>query len=57
MCAHCAGNITKAVSAMNGVNSVTVDIDTKTVFAEFDENQTSESAIREKMAEIGYIPD
>lgn len=57
MCMHCAANITKAVSGMNGVNSVNVDPVTKTVDVDFDESKTSVSAIREKMAEIGYMPD
>ncbi len=57
MCMHCAANITKAVSGMPGVNTVNVDPATKTVSVDFDESKTSVSAIREKMAEIGYMPD
>ncbi|MBP7732826.1 MAG: heavy-metal-associated domain-containing protein [Caldisericia bacterium] len=57
MCGGCAANVTKALSSLEGVKSVNVDVPTKTVSVEFDDSITNIATLREAMATAGYMPD
>lgn len=57
MCGGCAASVTKTLSSLAGVKSVNIDVPTKTVHVDFDENVTNISALREAMATAGYMPD
>lgn len=57
-CAHCKESIEGAVSSLAGVESVTVDIDPKTVTLSYDEDAVSLSDIRAAIEEVGYeVPE
>jgi copper chaperone CopZ len=53
-CEHCQHAIESAVGAINGVDSVSVDIPAKTVLAAFDPGITSVANITAAMEEEGY---
>lgn len=53
-CNHCKMSIEKALSLVNGVGVVSVDVTSKTVDLEFDENQTTLVSICEALEEIGF---
>jgi copper chaperone len=53
-CEHCQKAIESAVGAINGVESVSVDIPAKTVHAAFDPGVTSAADITAAMEEEGY---
>jgi copper chaperone len=57
-CGHCKSSIEGAVSALEGVESVTVDIEPRTVTLTYDENAVSLARVKETIEEIGYeVPD
>lgn len=45
-CSHCAANVENALKAVNGVVSAEANLNDKTVTVEFDEQQTSEAALK-----------
>ncbi len=45
-CSHCAANVENALKAVNGVASAEANLNDKTVTVEFDEQQTSEAALK-----------
>ncbi len=53
-CAACQANITKAVSKVNGVKSVNVNLLSNSMAVEFDENTTSSEDIIVAVVSIGY---
>jgi copper chaperone len=52
-CSHCENAVKKAVGALDGVKSVTVDLKGKTVTVEFDA-KVSVDAIKHEIEEQGY---
>ena len=50
-CGHCAGSVTKEVSAVDGVTEAVVDLDAKTVTVTGD---ATEAAIAAAVSEAGY---
>lgn len=53
-CAHCVATVNKAVSALNGVSSVTVDLEGKTVTVEYDSSTLQLDSIKKAIADQGY---
>lgn len=53
-CDHCVKAITKAVSALPGIGSVTVDLDTGTVTVEHDPAQSPLDNIKYEIEDQGY---
>ncbi len=45
-CSHCAANVENALKAVHGVASAEANLNDKTVTVEFDEQQTSEAALK-----------
>ena len=45
-CSHCAANVENALKAVNGLASAEANLNDKTVTVEFDEQQTSEAALK-----------
>lgn len=55
-CDHCANAITGALSAIEGVASVAVDVDHKRVQVEYDADSATPAAIDAALEEEGYPP-
>jgi copper chaperone len=53
-CEHCQHAIESAVSKMDGVQTVNVDIPTKTVHVEYNPQQVMLAKIEEVMDDVGY---
>jgi copper chaperone len=53
-CDHCVQTITKALTEVNGVASVQVDLEKKVVAVDFDDNQTDLKTISNKITEVGF---
>lgn len=53
-CSHCVNAITKAVTALDGVSGVNVNLEGKTVTVDYDADQVSLDAIKEAIEEEGY---
>jgi copper chaperone len=53
-CGHCVETIENALGKMGGVNQVQVSLENKKVSVDFDENQTTVDAIKEKIVEAGF---
>lgn len=53
-CGHCVETVSKAVSALNGVNKVDVSLEQKQVKVDFDEGQTALAEIKAKIVDAGY---
>ena len=51
MCAHCAAHVEKALNALDGVDSVTVDLAGKTAVVTGD---VSDEALKKAVADAGY---
>jgi copper chaperone len=57
-CAHCKQSIEDAVSELSGVESVTVDIEPKTVNLVFNDYQVGLADIKAAIEAVGYeVPD
>ena len=56
-CSSCADTIRRNLEPMEGVESVEVDPESRTVGLEFEESKVTEQQIREKLEEIGFFPD
>jgi mercuric ion binding protein len=53
-CALCPVTVRKAIEGVNGVTSVKVDLDAKTVTVVFDPSTTNQDAIATASADAGY---
>ena len=53
-CGHCKMAIEKAVGALEGVSSVDVSVEGKTVDIDFDEGRVEETSILETLEDTGY---
>lgn len=57
-CAHCKESIEGAVSSLAGVESVTVDIEPKTVDLSYDQDTIALSDIKAAIEAVGYeVPE
>ena len=53
-CGHCVATVSEAVGALDGVERVDANEQTKQVVVEFDPRRVSESQIRGALDEAGY---
>jgi len=53
-CAHCKANIEGDLGSEPGVRSVVVDVASKHILIDFDDEATDAGALQAKLAEIGY---
>ncbi|WP_099467458.1 copper chaperone CopZ [Konateibacter massiliensis] len=53
-CEHCVKAVNGAVSALAGVQNVSVDLDSKTVTVEYDAAQSSLEQIKAEIEDQGY---
>ncbi len=53
-CSHCVNAVTKALTALDGISSVDVSLENKTVAVDYDADKVSLDAIREAIEEEGY---
>ena len=53
-CSHCVNAVTKAVTALDGVSGVNVDLAEKKVTVEYDADRISPKAIGAAIEEEGY---
>ncbi len=53
-CSHCVNAVTKAVTALDGVSGVNVNLEGKTVTVDYDADQVSLESIKEAIEEEGY---
>lgn len=53
-CSHCQATVTQAVRSVDGVIDVKVDLESKKVTVAFDDSKTSETAIKQAIADKGY---
>jgi copper chaperone len=53
-CMHCVGSVKKAVSALNGVDKVEVNLENKKVNVEFDPERVSFETIKNTIEDQGY---
>jgi len=53
-CGHCVETIENVLGKVAGVNQVQVSLENKKVSVDFDENQTTVDAIKEKIVEAGF---
>ena len=56
-CDGCAGSIRRSLGKLSGVQSVTVDVEAKDVLVQFDADQTSPAALRERLTLAGFAPE
>lgn len=54
-CSHCVNSIKESVGALNGVDNVMVDLETKRVIVEFDPDKVSLDTIKGIIEDQGYI--
>lgn len=55
-CEGCAHAIKNALAKVAGVQRVTVEVDAKHMSVQYDPSQTSEAAVRDRLAQIGFPP-
>ena len=53
-CSHCENTVKKAVGALNGVESVIVDLEGKKVRVDFNSEKVSIETIKEVIEDQGY---
>ena len=53
-CSHCVSAVTKAVTALEGVSGVNVDLEGKKVAVGYDEDRVSLESIIDAIEEEGY---
>ncbi len=53
-CSHCVSAVTKAVTALDGVSGVNVNLEGKTVTVDYEADQVSLESIKEAIEEEGY---
>lgn len=54
MCGNCQMHVTKAVSGVDGVSKVDVDLKDGQVTVDYDEGKTNTDAIKAAVVEAGY---
>ena len=53
-CSHCVNAVTKAVTALDGVSEVKVDLAEKTVTVDYTADEVSLESIKEAIEDEGY---
>jgi copper chaperone len=53
-CGHCEASVKKAVGALGGVESVSVDLKGKTVTVDYDPGRVTLKAIKDAIEDQGY---
>lgn len=53
-CEGCASNIRKALSEVEGVNQLVIDVATKAVNVEFDEAKVNDQTLKAALVAAGY---
>ncbi len=53
-CSHCENSIKKSLGALNGVNSVKVDLKAKKVTVEYDPQKVSVGIMKDTIEDQGY---
>ncbi|HVI42513.1 MAG TPA: copper chaperone CopZ [Anaerovoracaceae bacterium] len=53
-CSHCVSAVTKAVTALEGVSGVNVDLEGKTATVDYDAAKVSLESIKEAIEDEGY---
>ena len=53
-CSHCVNAVTKAVTALEGVSGVKVDLAEKTVMVDYDAHEATLEKIKEAIEDEGY---
>lgn len=53
-CSHCENAVKKAVGALDGVNSVEVSLENKTVAVDYDDSKVDLKDIKEAIDDQGY---
>jgi copper chaperone len=53
-CGHCVETVSKAVGELPGVQSVSVNLDTREVTVDLKEGETSLESISAKISEVGF---
>ena len=53
-CEHCVRSVTNALTPVDGVKQVSIDIPTKQVTVEFDQSQVNVDKMKEILAEEDY---
>ncbi|MDR3318971.1 MAG: copper ion binding protein [Clostridiales bacterium] len=53
-CSHCENAVKKAVSALDGVDSVSVNLKKKTVEVVYDDGKSAQESIARAIADQGY---
>jgi len=53
-CGHCKATVEKAVSAVDGVSEVAVDLAAKTVTVSYDPDKTGEANLKRAIEDQGY---
>jgi copper chaperone len=53
-CSHCENSVKKSVGALEGVDSVSVDLKSKKVSVEYDPDRVDPDAIKETIEDQGY---
>lgn len=56
-CAHCKARIEKEVNALNGIDSAEVELDSKILTVNFDDNKVSNDTIVNAVSEVGYTAE
>ena len=51
---HCAMAITNGLKSVEGIDNVSVDVETKKVMVDYDSDLVSEESIKAKLSELGY---
>ena len=57
VCGTCKKTIERELSKVDGIKSVTLDLDRNEVDVEFDESVISKESVKEKLTDIGYDAD
>jgi Cu+-exporting ATPase len=53
-CSNCVDMVRSAVSAVDGVNNVKVDAESKQVTVDYDSNAANEQKIKDAITQMGY---
>jgi periplasmic mercuric ion binding protein len=57
VCGSCKDRIEKGLKSEKGINSVSLDVETKIVTVKFDGTKTDPDKIRDKISKLGYNAD
>ncbi|MCX7923732.1 MAG: copper chaperone CopZ [Clostridia bacterium] len=53
-CSHCENSVKKSVGALDGINSVVVDLNAKKVTVEYDSDKVTLQTIKDAIEDQGY---